>query len=228
MNSKQLSIVLGVVVVVLLAVVGYMALRYNSQTDTLSQQNTVPNSNLANTNANTAQPLSNANTQQPTNTTPTTTDATANWKTYNFSGPVNFSIKHPSTWIPKAVQANESVASLSLTRGSYTITIGQADGGGGECIFSDTGKQPDGNFDVDLRNVSFTEISTPIGLIRRYPTKTVYPNSNFDFALSAKSGGKFACGAYSTPIGGISYDLPPNYDSQMLIEMDAIIKTIKK
>ncbi len=219
MNSKQLTIVLGVAVVVLLTVVGYMALRDNSQTDTLSQQNTAPN---------TAQPLDNTNTQQSTNTTPKSTDATANWKTYNFSGPVNFSIKHPSTWTPTAVQTNSYAGSLSLTRGSYTITIGQADGGGGECIFSDTGKQPNENFDVDLRNVSFTEISTPIGLIRRYPTKTVYPDYEFDFLLSAKSGEKFACGAYSTPIGGISYGLPPNYDSQILTEMDAIIKTIKK
>ncbi len=48
MTSKQLNIVLVVVVVVLLGVVGYMALRNNVQTDILSQQNTTPNSNLAN------------------------------------------------------------------------------------------------------------------------------------------------------------------------------------
>lgn len=96
MNSKQLSIVLGVVVVILLAVVGYMAMRDNSQTDTLSQQNTAPNSNLANTNVNTTQPLNNTNTQTPANTTPTSTDETAKWKTYT-NDTYAYSIKYPNS-----------------------------------------------------------------------------------------------------------------------------------
>ena len=83
MSSKQLSIVLGVGVVILLTVVGYMVLRDNSQTDTLSQQNTAPNSNLLDNDATNAQPLNNTNTQmqQPTNTTPTSP------KSYSYTNP---------------------------------------------------------------------------------------------------------------------------------------------
>jgi hypothetical protein len=66
MNSKQLSIALAVIVVILLAVAGYVALRDNSQTDTSSQQNaTLP---------------------KPTNNNPVSTNETANWKTYTSNG----------------------------------------------------------------------------------------------------------------------------------------------
>jgi hypothetical protein len=51
MSSKQLSIVLAVVVAVILGVVGYMTLRDNFQTDDLSQQNTTLNSNSAEKNS---------------------------------------------------------------------------------------------------------------------------------------------------------------------------------
>ena len=97
MNSKQLSIVLGVIVVILLAVVGYMAFSDNSQTDTLSQQNTAPNSNLENnTNA------------QPTNKAPTPTNQTAaNLKTYT-NTKYGFEVKHPSQWVITS-ETNERV-----------------------------------------------------------------------------------------------------------------------
>lgn len=52
MNSKQLKIVLGVVVVAALVAVGYFSFRDNSQTETLIQENTNSNSNLAENNSN--------------------------------------------------------------------------------------------------------------------------------------------------------------------------------
>lgn len=59
MSSKQLSMLLGVIVVVLLVVVGYLALIKNSQNDTLSQQNnTLP---INNSQAPDNQPLSSTN-----------------------------------------------------------------------------------------------------------------------------------------------------------------------
>ena len=64
MSSKQLSILLGIIVAVLLGVVGYIALKDDSQSDTLSQQNSTPNSILVDSNANTAQPV---NTPPPAN-----------------------------------------------------------------------------------------------------------------------------------------------------------------
>lgn len=94
MNSKQLSIALGVVVVVLLAVVGYMALKDNSQNDTLSQQNTTPNSNLMQDNANT-QPVN-----QTTPTPPASNQQSATSKTYT-NTKYGFEVQYPSNWIVK-------------------------------------------------------------------------------------------------------------------------------
>ena len=125
MNSKQLSIVLGVVVVILLAVVGYMAMRNNSQTDTLSQQTTTPNSNLANTNANTAQPLNNTNTQTPTNTTPTSTDDTASWKETFYNNTLGFSMKLPNDWEQKGAYLSDTSVGFAPknVRSDVVITV---------------------------------------------------------------------------------------------------------
>jgi hypothetical protein len=94
MSSKQLNIVLGIAIAVLLVTIGYMTTKNDYYSaDTLNQQNTTPNTNFEDSNANAAQPLSNSNvsTQQPT---PTPTDATANWKTYTEEG---FSIRYPNS-----------------------------------------------------------------------------------------------------------------------------------
>lgn len=149
---------------------------------------------------------------------------TVSWKTLNFDGSTDFSIKYPPSWIPEETHVNNNqVASLKLTNNSYVINIGQADGGVENCIFSDD-KKTDPNFDLDLRNISFVEISTPIGVLRRFPTKTIYSDFDADFSFCSKqpnSGFKTR-----TQIGGIIYKLPPNYNTQILLEMDKVVKTI--
>lgn len=70
MNSKRLSILLGIVVVILLAIVAYMALKDDSPTNTLSQQSITPNNNLADDNSNNGQSLNNG--QAPTEATQST------------------------------------------------------------------------------------------------------------------------------------------------------------
>lgn len=124
MNSKQLSIGLGVVVAVLLAVVGYMALRGNSQNDTLSQQNTTPNSNLVDNNTNTTQPLNTNNQKPANNATPTPTDETATWKTYKNTN-YGYEVKYPSEW--KITSAHQSIISFGDT---FTIGTECIDGRG--------------------------------------------------------------------------------------------------
>lgn len=117
MNSKQVSIVLGVVVVVLLAVVGYMALRDNSQTETLSQQNTAPNNNLVGNNANTAQ---STNTAQ----SPTQYNETANWKTYTDSS-IGISFKYPSNWTVGGYNKSPNVEVYSSLISSLQTECGE-------------------------------------------------------------------------------------------------------
>ncbi len=153
------------------------------------------------------------------------------WATYRFDGPVDFTIKHPSSWVPKATSINPYAANMVLVRkgDNATISIAQADGGGGLCIFSDSKQSPDGNFDTDLRHLPFVEISTPIGILRRFPAESIYPKLGIDYSFCAKnSNGTFSGGAYSTPVGGMSYSLPSNYDAKLVAEMDAIVKTISK
>lgn len=125
MNSKQLSIALGIVVVALLAAVGYMALRDNSQTETLSEQNTTSNSNSVDNNTNSTPPL-NTNTQQSTNTPPAQTDETANWKTYNGAGDLNFSMKYPPSWNIETSVQSVTISSGENRVGMITISLGDS------------------------------------------------------------------------------------------------------
>lgn len=182
---------------------------------------------------------------------PTPKDETSGWKTYNFDGPVDFSIKYPNNvvgenngWGVEFSKSNEYMASMALTKfiyisgskneyNTYKIDIYQADGGAGSCIFSDSRGPINENFDLDLRNVPFVEISAPMGLLRRYSSETIYPDydanfTSFHFCSKRPDGSFNGGGVYSTPIGGLVYKLPSNYDSKILAEMDAIIKTIKK
>lgn len=106
MNSKQLRVVLGVALVIVLAIVGYMALKDDSQTDTLSQQDATPNSNQADNNTNMTQPLNN------TNTYPVQRDETANWKTTTNNN-LGYSIKYPDGWKSETNSQNTTLTNLS-------------------------------------------------------------------------------------------------------------------
>jgi hypothetical protein len=109
MNSKQLNIVLGIVVVILLGLVGYMTTRDNSQNDTLSQNNTAANANLINGNANTTEQVNNTNTQ--TNKAAANTSSTTNWKTYSDTKH-GFELEYPTNWTTKI--ENHPTSSIPL------------------------------------------------------------------------------------------------------------------
>ncbi len=87
MTSKQLNILLGTVLIIALGIIGYFVWGANSQTETLSDQNTVANANTTV-----------ANTNKAANTNQTNTDSTAGWKTYTSSN-YSFTIKYPSNYI---------------------------------------------------------------------------------------------------------------------------------
>lgn len=117
MNSKQLNIALGIAVVALLGVVGYMALKNSSPENNLPNCEEIsldqairidiqPTHEIVRQNGriyicpkkidNAVQPLDNQ--QLVDNTVPEQTDETANWKTYTSTGDLKFSINYPSSW----------------------------------------------------------------------------------------------------------------------------------
>ncbi len=221
-NKGSIMLMIVVVIVAVLAVSGAYNLGKSSRTGLNGDNYKQDDSDYR-----TVTPTSNS----VTNSTSKKEVASEAWVTYRFDGPVDFTIKHPSSWVPKATSINPYAANMVLVRkgDNATISIAQADGGGGLCIFSDSKQSPDGNFDTDLRHLPFVEISTPIGILRRFPAESIYPKLGIDYSFCAKnSNGTFSGGAYSTPVGGMSYSLPSNYDANLLAEMDAIVKTINK
>jgi hypothetical protein len=89
MTSKQLNIVLGIVVVILLGILVFVLLRNDSQKETVSQQDMLSN--------NDTKPV------QPINTQPTTQAPAAeasDWRVYTNSK-YGFSIEVPKDWVAK-------------------------------------------------------------------------------------------------------------------------------
>lgn len=94
MKSKQLNVVLGIVVAILLVLVGYYVARDSSRTGTLSQTNTSADTNLANGNANTPNPISNSNASTQSAQS-TNTQANSNLKSYT-NTKYGFSVQYPA------------------------------------------------------------------------------------------------------------------------------------
>jgi hypothetical protein len=93
MNAKNLNLLLGVAVVVLLGAVGYLVFHNKSQTQTLGQQNNNAN-NAAPINSAPAEAAANTNTQANSDiATPT-----VNWKTYT-NAKSGFEFKYPTNFI---------------------------------------------------------------------------------------------------------------------------------
>lgn len=153
------------------------------------------------------------------------------WKVYTSSQlPYDFlkpySIQYPNTWTPKVLRGtfgqNEKYDQLLLSKGKYEILIYQAPADlipG--CYFKDTVAEIPNK---DLRSITYTQIQSEIGLLRRYAT-TINKQGMIEFAFCWSSDGTSYTAAYR--YGMVTYYLPKNYDQSVLEEMDSILKTIK-
>lgn len=155
---------------------------------------------------------------------------TENWKTYtSVQLPNNslkaYSISYPDEWTLKTERKLEGSASdlAIISKDNYSLKIYQGAFGGGGCIFE--GEMPEGPYG-DYRNNEYTEIDSGIGKLRRLiianPQKTT-GQTRFDFCVSTNNKD------YGSPthVGEITYTVPDNFDSSILLGMDKIIKTIK-
>ena len=175
------------------------------------------------------QPLVFSPTLPPAATPTEIVDSIANWETYTSTKVPElsysaFSIKYPKSWV-KSIEYFEpgktsGYFTLYLTKGDYKISITQGATGGAMCLLDN---EPDYNGPtVDYRQEIYTNINSPIGILRRVKSKS--PNA-FDICQDNRS--KLGHFVLPTSVGGIGYKVPLSPSNQVLAEMDDVVKTIE-
>lgn len=169
--------------------------------------------------------------QTPPTQAPQPTVATPGWLTLtsekmpnlSFSG---FTMSYPAEWI-KVVNKEEFTNTITLTKGTYEITVSQIPTEGTQCVFEDPMPSKDENpFTTDYRDTEFVEIKLTDGTLRRVEsTSQIKTQKTYSFCyLSSEP--KAIYGA-PTRYGFISYTTPATQDAATLAEMDLITKTLK-
>ena len=132
-----------------------------------------------------------------------------------------FSLKYPQTWVATETVAENSL-DVSVYRNNYELTISQKAVGGAVCLFSDSPAFEGSS--GDLRNKQYAEFNTGSGaILRRYFNDNAGDKSTMFFCEKQADGPYF-----QTPlsIGGLVYNVPAKYDSDIIKEMDEIVKSI--
>ena len=133
-----------------------------------------------------------------------------------------YSLVYPNSWNREVKRTKEIIDELNLSNGDYLIKIIQTSTGGAGCIFE--GEVPNGPFS-DYTDKEYVEFQSGVGTLRRVDdTQPGSSNISFDFCYES-SEGNYSMGA---GIGSVTYEVPKNYDTAILLEMDGIIKTLKK
>lgn len=133
-----------------------------------------------------------------------------------------YSISYPLTWARDVKRTGEIVDDFTLTNGGYTLTISQGPAGGSGCIFE--GEVPNGPF-ADYRDKKFFELVSANGIFRRFEN-TSEGSKNIVITFCQKGADtKFFMGS---TVGYITYEVPKNYDNNIILKMDDIFKTIKE
>jgi hypothetical protein len=209
--SKNLKIFVGFLIIVVIALVGSLAYmlgnrNYNSTQNVIVQQTPIPTA-------------SQTNNPSPT-VTPSVTPTPAQTKTIEAGGILVFSkysLKLPSDWTSQNDSAQGSDI-LTLTKGNYKITISQAAGGGGGCIYP--GQTPQ---EMTQSFISFIEITNPNGYIFRRGQSI---GSNGTWTVCQKNtDGSFS---FPTNFGNIMIQVTPTPDNAVMTEIDTILASLKK
>jgi hypothetical protein len=132
-----------------------------------------------------------------------------------------FSLKYPQTWV-LTEKIGENSLDISIYRNNYELTISQKAIGGAVCLFSDSPAFEGSS--GDLRSKQFAEFNTSSGaILRRYFNANMGDKSSM-FFCEKQEGGPY----FQTPlsIGGLVYNVPAQYDPDIIKEMDDIVKSI--
>lgn len=132
-----------------------------------------------------------------------------------------FSLKYPQTWVLSEKTGDNSL-DVSIYRNNYELTISQKAIGGAVCLFNDSPAFEGSS--GDLRSKQYAEFNTTTGsILRRYFNANAGEKSSMFFCEKQATGPYF-----QTPltIGGLVYNVPAKYDSDIIKEMDEIVKSI--
>lgn len=133
-----------------------------------------------------------------------------------------FTLAYPPSWT-LTEETTESGLDVSIYRNNYELTISQKAVGGAVCLFSDSPSFEGSS--GDLRSKQFVEFNTTAGsILRRYFNANAGDKSSMFFCEKQTDGPYF-----QTPlsIGGLVYNVPAKYDSDIIKEMDDIVKSIQ-
>lgn len=161
--------------------------------------------------------------QNSLNATPmlTPTPTQTQTKTYQAGGILVFkayTLSAPLDWTV-TTEKNSYMDNLILTKGGYKITISQAAGGGGGCLYpGDAPKEMAQNF------TSFTEIQNPNGFVFRRGESGASPQS-YTVCQKNTTDGSFG---FPTIFGNITIASPTEKNDLVLTEIDSILASINK
>lgn len=127
------------------------------------------------------------------------------------------SINFPQNW-----KSGEALGDLKLYRDNYTIIITKVNTANSTCIFSDSPVVA--GYAGDLRDKEYVEFVTDEGIfLRRYFKANQGDKTSLYFCGRAQGEAQYES---PTPYGTISYLIPAKYDTDIVKEMDSIVKTL--
>jgi len=131
-----------------------------------------------------------------------------------------FTFTHPQSWAVTEKSENKNLI-ISIYRNNYEIAVTQAEVGNAVCLFKDSPAFQGSS--GDLRGKEYSEFTTLAGgILRRYFNQNEGDKSTFFFCQKETTTPYFAT---PTELGGIAYYVPAKFDTNIVKEMDEIVKT---
>jgi len=154
---------------------------------------------------------------------PPVEEQTEGWKTYrNEDAATKYSLKYPESWQISREhrdlegESRPAYDTTTLTKGGYKIVISQFLGGVANCLFpGDPDKKG-----MHGRYGDYVEMKLVGKIVRRARPL----GSQTHYVFCEKMNGEFVA---ITPVGTVSYEVPPQESEARLHEMDSIVKTLK-
>ena len=206
--SKNIKLLVGFLILVVIALVGFLAYDLGTKS-----ANPAQNTNTA---QNTPAPVAS---QSPTSE-PTFSPA-PNTQTVTAGGILVFakySLNIPSGWTSNK-EVTQYSDMVTLTKEGYKITIYQAAGGGGGCVYP--GQPPQ---EMAQTFTSFAEITDPNGFVFRRGPSEGTPNS-WTVCQRNATDGSFG---FPTNFGNITFTTPASPSNLTMAEIDGILASLKK